>query len=322
MKTKKIVYAERQEGSIANICFSPYKASDRYLSIKFEDNFIVLNSTDEPVEGEFCTRLNKGRAPVPKGIIEGYKNFVSEHPCDAGKKNVKVYMKKKGDFQFSFPWGTTYSVECEPDTDFIKEQESFVAEHKVNFTTKKDEYWNVTMFMSEEKKYCVVQKSSEALFPDVSELRKFFGRSLSIFYQGVMRYSTKTFVLPKAFYSASQANNYIVRGSKKEGAYIIAPDVGNCIIDDAFIDASVFSGKQVNLCEDCMKLPLDEAKAVIMDLLKGAMEIQKENEELKKCKRQLAHLIEENKLLAEENKNLRKAHNEAVQAFLDTVSDF
>lgn len=321
MKTKKIVYAERQEGSIANICFSPYKASDKYLSIKFDDNFIVLNSTSEPVEGEFCTRLNKGRAPVPKGIIEGYKNFVSEHPCDSGKKNVKVYMKKNGGFRFSLPCGTTYSVEHEPDTSFISKDELFTIEHRVKFATEKNEYWNVTVFISEEKKYCVVQKSSEALFPDVAELRKFFGRSLSIFYQGVMQYSTKTFVLPKAFYNASQANSYIVRGSKEEGAYIIAPDVGNCIIDDAFIDASVFSGKQVNLCEDCMELPLDEAKAVIMDLLKGAVEIQKENEELKKCKRQLTRLIEENKLLAEENKNLRKAHNEAVQAFLDTVSD-
>lgn len=320
MKTKRIVYAEGQEGSIANICFSPYKASDKYLTIRFEDNYIVLNSTDRPVEGEFCTKLSKGRAPVPKGIIEGYKGFVAEHPCDSGKKDVKVYMKKKKDFEFSFPWGTTYSTKQEPDTSFIDESETLAIK---SLKTGKDECWNITMFLSDSKKYCIVQRSTQAIYPDVSELRRFFGRGLTLFYQGVMRYSCETFVLPKAFRNASKAENYVVRGNDANGIYLITPDIGNCIIDDAVIDTAVFSGKPVNLCEECMELPLDEAKAVIMELLRSATEIQKENEKLKKCNQQLTILIEENKALMNENAALRsEISGEAALSFLNSITDF
>lgn len=330
MTSKKFVYVKGCEGSLATIGFNPKKETEKFLSIGFMDNHMLLNSTDKPIDGQYCAKLDKRRAHVPQAIIEAYEEFAATHPCDNGNENVRVFMKKRPEFEFVFPEGTTYSTCDEPCFEIPSEQKFTISvTDKSSLFSKlkrlENEFWNVIMYLSDKKAYCLIQKSNSPLFPDISELRRWFGRNLSFFYQGVMKYSCRNLVLPTAFYDAvnintRNANSILIRGSETEGFYVVTPEFENCIVDDAIIDTTEFVGAETTMCEECFKLPLDEAKDVVMQLLRSAVAVTKENNELKKLQKEISALTKRNKELEEENDRLLKLSLSLKS--LSNISDF
>lgn len=271
-----------------------FNTTKPFVSIKMEDDGLLLNGVHTPVEGELCLPMQQKRFFAPAGVIEMYggENFFRPKEIEYGsEKDIKLFAKKTSSECFRLPYGSSYTdegpVTSEEYTLSKKLGTNMLASLRA-FLNKNSEPYEVTVttVMTEDRTFVLIQKATEK-YPCISELRKWFGDYLTYFVSGTMRYNclSNEVILPACFIKAIGGRKVplIVKKNEFDNSYIIVADK-NCFIDDKKIDGSVFKGEELRLCAECADNIADtvtEAQKIVFEFLEKFNEVVRERDRLK-----------------------------------------
>lgn len=279
------------DGNTAYIGFNTTKP---YVSMRMEEDGIVLNGTHAPIDGELCLPMYQKRFYAPIGVIEMYggDDFFAPKEIQLGaERDVKLFAKKVDKKEFSLPYGTSYSDNgpfINEDFEFVKTACKTAPQNSIrrylNRDSRKPVEVTVTTVVTNDRAFVHVQNAEES-YPRISELQKWFGKKLKNFISGTMRYNclSNEIIVPSCFINAIGGREIPLVLKESETSLILIADK-KCFVDNKKIDGTVFKGEELRLCAECADNIADtvtEAQKIVFEFLEKFNEVVRERDRLK-----------------------------------------